>query len=418
MIYFIKNKKVKVVLPFLGVLLGMASSGSNRLLLSVINPDVLTFSFRATDSGASLLATDSIKVSIDNQVVTAKAATKNGNITDVTYTRATPFSAGKHTYTIEVKDTQGNLVTDSGSFIAAQVATLTSVHQAVSVDKLKPGFVWRIVQNEVMTSKSLDDAELALVGALKDDTGAVVENLANSGEKSNALAAGVKDGNALKFEIPTLLNLASFASNSGGEFTPDEEMPGLPGTSGLDFGIAADVTTYIEFPAGVVTLAIACDDSFRAQAGPIGKPVDGVLLGEGIGNLNINVTPGLTKVFVQDAGIYPVRILFQDSGGAAYLEFASVKPNGEKVLVNDISNGGLKAYREGVAPAKSNRVAAGNVPLGLTGTPLSGVALSEFNKTVSADIPITGTSGFLTITPSVSIISIKNEGGKLLIQYR
>jgi len=53
------------------------------------------------------------------------------------------------------------------------------------------------------------------------------------------------------------------------------------------------------------------------------------------------------KFFVQDAGIYPVRILFQDNGGAAHIELASVKANGDKVLVNDLDNGGFKAYRVG-----------------------------------------------------------------------
>ena len=121
---------------------------------------------------------------------------------------------------------------------------------------------------------------------------------------------------------------------------------------------------------------------------------------------------------MQDAGIYPVRILFQDNGGAAHIELASVKANGDKVLVNDLDNGGFKAYRVGVAPAKSTRVAAGKVPAGLTGTALTGVTLSESTKTVTADLPITGASGFLTITPSVTIISIKNEGGKLVITYQ
>ena len=46
------------------------------------------------------------------------------------------------------------------------------------------------------------------------------------------------------------------------------------------------------------------------------------------------------------------------------------------------------------------------------------MTLSESTKTVTADLPTTGTSGFLTITPSVTIISIKNEGGKLVITYK
>jgi hypothetical protein len=400
------------------VSLGTASSGADRLFLSAINPSILTFSFRANDKGGSIVAANGIKLTIDGQVVTTTVAPKNADATDVTYTRTTPFAAGEHTYKIEVKDTQGNTVTDSGTFTAAQVAVLTAAHQAVSVDKTKAGFIWRIVQNEVMTSKVLDDVELALLGTLKDESGAVIDNLANENEPGNALAAGVKDGKTVKFEIATTLNLNSVAGNNGGTFTPDEGMPGVPGVSGLDYGIAAEVTTFIELPAGVVTLAIACDDRFRAQGGPIGKPTDAILLGEGGLELNGNTATGLTRFFVQDAGIYPVRILFQDNGGAAHIELASVKANGDKVLVNDLDNGGFKAYRVGVAPAKSTRVAVGKVPTGLTGTALTGVTLSESTKTVTADLPTTGTSGFLTITPSVTIISIKNEGGKLVITYQ
>ena len=107
------------------------------------------------------MAANGIKLTIDGQLVTTTVAPKNGDATDVTYTRATPFTAGDHTYKIEVKDTQGNTVTDSGTFTASQVAVLTAAHQAVSVDKTKAGFIWRIVQNEAMTSKSLDDVELA-----------------------------------------------------------------------------------------------------------------------------------------------------------------------------------------------------------------------------------------------------------------
>ncbi len=143
------------------VSLGTASSGAERLFLSAINPSIVTFSFRANDKGGSVVAANGIKLTIDGQVVTATVAPKNADATDVTYTRTTPFAAGEHTYKIEVKDSQGNTVTDAGTFTAAQVAILTAAHQAVSVDKTKAGFIWRIVQNEVMTSKVLDDVELA-----------------------------------------------------------------------------------------------------------------------------------------------------------------------------------------------------------------------------------------------------------------
>ena len=43
------------------------------------------------------------------------------------------------------------------------------------------------------------------------------------------------------------------------------------------------------------TLAIACDDRFRAQAGPIGKPTDAILLGEGGLELNGATATGLPR---------------------------------------------------------------------------------------------------------------------------
>ncbi|MBM3850080.1 MAG: hypothetical protein FJ396_07805 [Verrucomicrobia bacterium] len=400
------------------VSLGTASTGSDSLFLSAVNPSIITFSFRINDKGGAIADPKGIKLSIDGKDVTVSVAPKSGDATDVTYTAAAPFAEGNHTYLIAVKDTTGKVVTDAGTFISPKTGVLTAVHQAVSVDKTKPGFIWRIVHNEAMTTKSLDDVELALLGTLKDDSGAVIDNFANEGEPGNSLAAGVRDGKTVKFEIATTINLNSVAESSAGAFVPDEGMPGLPGTSGATTGIAAEITTFVELPAGVVTLSLFSDDRVRAQGGPIGKPADGILLGEAGVDLNGANANAPIRFFVKDAGIYPIRVLFQDSGGAAHIEIASVKANGDKVLLNDLENGGFKAYRVGVAPAKSTRVAVGKVPAGLTGTPLTGVSLSEATKTVTADIPTTGTAGYLSISPSVTIISIKNENGKLVITYQ
>jgi hypothetical protein len=60
----------------------------------------------------------------------------------------------------------------------------------------------------------------------------------------------------------------------------------------------------------------------------------------------------------------------------------------------------------------------GKVPAGLTGTALTGVTLTEATKTITADIPTSGTSGYLSITPSVKILSVTVEGTKLVIKYQ
>jgi len=398
--------------------LGTASTGSDRLFLSAVNPSIVTFSFRANDLGGSIVSPTGIKLTIDGASVPVTVSPKRGEATDVVHTRVLPFPAGEHTYRIEVKDTQGNTVVDTGKFTSAAVGVLTAAQQAVSVDKTKPGFTWRIVQNQAMTSTSLDDAELALVGTLKDETGALIGNLAEPFATGNALDVGVVDGATLKFQVAGTFNVNSTAGNNGGTFGPDDQMPGVPGSSGGDFGIVAELTTFMELPSGVVTLAIACDDRFRAQGGPIGKPADGVLLGVGDRELNGNTSTGLIRFFVQDAGIYPIRIVYQDNGGAAHIEVASVLANGDKVLVNDVETGSLKSYRSGVVPAKSTLVVVGAVPAPLSGLALTGVSVSEATKTITADIPATGAAGFLTIAPGVKINSITREGSKLVIKYQ
>jgi hypothetical protein len=79
----------------------------------------------------------------------------------------------------------------------------------------------------------------------------------------------------------------------------------------------------------------------------INKPADGLLLGqlEGVANT-------LFKVFVQDAGVYGLRTIWQEGTAGAYIELFTVKADGNTVLLNDIANGGLPAYRVGVAPNK------------------------------------------------------------------
>jgi len=57
------------------------------------------------------------------------------------------------------------------------------------------------------------------------------------------------------------------------------------------------------------------------------------------------------KFVVRSAGIYPIRTIWQDSIEAGHVELFTVKADGTRVLLNDIANGGLRAFRVGVAPS-------------------------------------------------------------------
>jgi hypothetical protein len=116
----------------------------------------------------------------------------------------------------------------------------------------------------------------------------------------------------------------------------------------MNDGIDAEAITFVELPAGVITMGVVSDDNFRAQAGYINVPADGLLLGE-VDNATANVT---FRFVVQDAGIYPIRTIWTEGGGGAHIELFTVKADGTRVLINDTDNGGFKSYRSGVSPAK------------------------------------------------------------------
>jgi Carbohydrate family 9 binding domain-like len=98
------------------VTLGTTVSGTDRLFLSAINPGISSFTFRATDKGASVVNPALAKLTLDG-VVVLLTSVKNNDATDFSYTAPTKFPYGSsHTYSIEVQDSLGNVVTDSGTF--------------------------------------------------------------------------------------------------------------------------------------------------------------------------------------------------------------------------------------------------------------------------------------------------------------
>jgi hypothetical protein len=251
-----------------------------------------------------------------------------------------------------MSDTNDNLVSDIGTFTAPRYAVLTTSMQAVSVDTSKRGFLWKVFQNDTYTHTSLAETELALAGQLVDGGGLpVTENMAFPLEIGVALGEGVTVGPLLQFEIDTVINLSQngLGGDAFGNFVPDDQMPGIPGINFTDDGIDAEIITFVDLPVGWFTMGVNSDDGFRAQAGYINLPADGVLLGEFDGG------PSETRfeIFVQDAGIYPVRVIWQEGGGNAYIEVFTVQADGlTKVLLNDTANGGFTTYRSGVAPDK------------------------------------------------------------------
>lgn len=68
-------------------------------------------------------------------------------------------------------------------------------------------------------------------------------------------------------------------------------------------------------------------------------------------------------------------------------------------------------------PPPSTITVTGTPPAPFTGTPLTNIVIDETARTITADIPTTGTQGFLTISPARVVTSVRIEAGKLVVRW-
>lgn len=291
----------------------------------------------------------SVKVELNGAAV---ATTVNSTATGAKINYANPsiFAPNsKHKVKLTATDTGGSALTLEQE-IAIQNYGLLSKDIKIpdaAVDKSKVGFRWRVFQNNDHRENSNAKTERALAGQLVDGSGAPYPNHADPSAQGNAAGSGKKLGNAdnalIEFDIPTVVNWDQ-GGGSNGAFTPDEQMPGIPGIEGGTDGIAGEVFAYVELPKGLIRMGVNSDDGFKTTAGL--NPADSasaILLGEFNGGRGASDT--IFTFVAEEAGIYALRTIWEEGGGGANIEWFTFKADGTKVLLNDVANGGLKAYR-------------------------------------------------------------------------
>jgi hypothetical protein len=297
--------------------------------------------------GPTAITLSTVKLSLDGSPVAA-TVTKSGKAISISFTPAALFVSGS-AHTILLNYTEGSATKSlTWNFTVANYGTLKASDKVVA-DTSKPGFVWNVFANIGNTTTSNQRAEDALAGLLKDTDGNLLPNTADPAAQGAALApaAAPSAPNAtLHFEIPGVINFTQNAAddtdNRNGNFVPDLQMPGIPATDGTD-GIAAEILTYIDLPAGITTMGVNSDDGFRTAAGNPQDVFGRILLGEF--DAGRGAADTIFTVYVQEAGTYAFRTIWEEGGGGANIEWFTVKANGTKVLINDTANGGLKAYR-------------------------------------------------------------------------
>ena len=311
---------------------------------AVSNPS--GFSLDITESATTAIDASSLVIKLDGNAITPASVTKDGLVTTIRYSlpAGTYFASGSaHTVDLSVKDSVGATSTASRGFTTVTYALLPSTAR-VSADTSKPGFIWNVHQNNALQSNDNERPEQQLAGKIIDTaTGAPYDNTADASFQGVAIAAAEPADptwKPLHFEIDTVINMSQTAGENNGAFTPDSPMPGIP--SNLN-GVAAEIITYLELPAGLTTMGVNSDDGFRTASG---DPLDAfkrIQLGEFNGGRGASDT--IFYFVAQEAGVYPFRTVWEEGGGGANIEWFTVKADGTKVLVNDTANGGVPAYR-------------------------------------------------------------------------
>ena len=330
------------------VTLGIGGGNADLMFLSAVNVSIDSFTFRATDKGDSVVDPASAKLYINGNEVVLTAGDKVLDATDFGFVGDKFEPNTEINYVIEISDSNGTLITDSGTIYSPSFGLLKAPMLATSVDTNKRGFVFRVWQNELTDHGNQTSAVKDILAAAPQDIdGSTLENDAYLDEAGPASGSGKLVGHLAEYEIPTVINLNGQVIDGmeNGNFLPDDQMPGIPGNWGSYDGIAGEIITFIDFPEGMLTMGVNSDDGFELSIGHINDPRAMVA---GSFNGGRGAADTTFEMDVRTAGIYPVRIVYFSQGGGANIELFTVNEAGEKVLVN--ANGGLMAYRSGEVP--------------------------------------------------------------------
>jgi hypothetical protein len=350
--------------------------------------NLLGVTFEVTDGSDSGLQASSVQLTVDDEVLSSadvQVTPLGGGVTRIRYLRTLPFpSQSNHTALLTFMDTASPAqeFTHPFSWSAEYYATLTEADAAPagSVDTSASGFTARVVQtrdNVVWPGPDLPNntvrAELQLAGILRDPiSGNFMPNYAlpgpNAGGSYTALAI---NWNQEMNTGGTGAEIGNFQTTTTPSLT-DDPIPGVPGSdpqsaTNLD-NIAAEIIGYLDLTAGLHRFGVNSDDGFRVTAGRDASNPANVMLGQFVGGRGSADT--LFYVLVEQAGVYPVRLIWYEGGGGANLEFFSVnQANPEAALERLPVNfgSGIRSYARSSAPQAP---AAAVYPLaGATGVP-------------------------------------------------
>jgi hypothetical protein len=347
-----------------------------------------------TDVPVATVDPKSVALKVDGTAVTA-AATKSGAITTATYSSSTRFEPGtKHTIEVTVKDAGSKTYTTTRTLTLPSYGII-SQGWAVQPDTSKRGFLVRTWKSTGQPN-NLAWTEEQLRG-LRGDNEADVSQFT---EKAF--------GNSYYPETGTINYWNSGGqgnfSNNDASGTGVQNTPGLANDGSNDDNYSLEIITAIDLPAGVVRLGVNSDDGFRVSAIGGGDPRDvfATTLGQFDGGRGVANTE--FSIFVEKAGIYPFRMIYEEGGGASAVEWYSISADGTRHLINDAKDANaLKSYRSAPQGIYVESVTPGINDLSASDAPtISAVIADGARKVTPASVKLTLDGAAVTATASKS----------------
>jgi len=329
-------------------------------------------------------------LTLENQVVVPNNATPFAGLT-ITYTNTGVADlAGVHTNKVTFQDNTGNSQTYEWTYSLAYLRAINSTPPGSGRD---PGFAVRVVQ-------SIANQPLA-------------NSLARA-EQQLATPPQI----AIDLTVNTNASVINYTQNlvpndppsADGNFPDYATFPGIDPLGNTD-DIAMEVLAYLDLPAGTHTFGVTSDDGFQLRSGATPTDPNGLVLGEqASGTYN-----GTFDVMVEQAGVYPFRMVWFERGGGAHVELFTVdRGTGDRTLVNDATSA-IKAFRSVVAPAVVLQSSAGLSPANFQAEASANV--NTVTKTITT--AASGSQRFYRISAGTAlhIKTILVSGGTVTLTY-
>jgi hypothetical protein len=285
------------------------------------------------------------------------------------------------------------------------------------------GFIWNISQVDASEPNLLSWAESQLSG----EQGPNLADPNAAGEDAvGAATAGSSTSAPISFTLKSTATI-NFSKADGDTshvspglasvgITQLNQMPGLPGTGGSTDNAAAEALVYLDLPAGTNTMGVRSDDGFRVTIGGAAPNDKYSAAAKVVGSFDggRGAADTIFKFVVTKAGIYAVRLVWENGGGDANVEWFTAKPDGTNyVLINDTANGGIPAYASVGAPAAAYATTLSPAPGSVGASPQPTVkAILADGPTQLDSTKITLSFNGASVTPTVA-----RSGSKTTVTY-